>query len=154
MTAAGEDGTYSYFSFTKALAAETDTINGGWDAIAASRFGAPTDVDYEVNDSVLGAQINLGADGTATSFKIPAGTYGITVDLDKRYVMIIKEDVTIVGDVNNDGTVDVADVTALINYILGDKETVTINTEAADVNHDDTIDVSDVTALINQILGN
>ncbi|MBQ4007872.1 MAG: leucine-rich repeat protein, partial [Muribaculaceae bacterium] len=54
------------------------------------------------------------------------------------------------GDVNGDGRVNVSDVTALINMILGitDKdETV------ADVNHDGKINVSDVTALINIILG-
>ena len=55
------------------------------------------------------------------------------------------------GDVNNDGNVDVSDVTALINYILGTTpETFII--EAAYITQDDAIDVSDVTALINFIL--
>ena len=54
------------------------------------------------------------------------------------------------GDVNADGKVNVSDVTALINMILG----VTPKDEArADVNGDGRVNVSDVTALINIILG-
>ena len=55
-----------------------------------------------------------------------------------------------VGDVNGDGRVNVSDVTALINMILG----LTPMDEAyADVNGDGRVNVSDVTALINIILG-
>lgn len=53
------------------------------------------------------------------------------------------------GDVNGDGNVDVSDVTALINMILG---TTPANLEVADINADGILDVTDVTALINEIL--
>lgn len=53
------------------------------------------------------------------------------------------------GDVNGDGNVDVSDVTALINMILGTTPT---NLEVADINADGILDVTDVTALINAIL--
>ena len=53
------------------------------------------------------------------------------------------------GDVNGDGIVDVSDVTALINMILG---TTPANLEVADINADGILDVTDVTALINAIL--
>ncbi len=55
------------------------------------------------------------------------------------------------GDVNRDGNVNVSDVTALINMILGK---LPIDYEVANVNGDETVNVSDVTALINIILGN
>lgn len=55
---------------------------------------------------------------------------------------------TPMGDINGDGTVDVTDVTALINHILG---TATYPTELCDLNADGTIDVTDVTALITLI---
>lgn len=45
--------------------------------------------------------------------------------------------------------VDVTDVTALINHILG---TATFPTEVCDLNADGTIDVTDVTTLITTIL--
>ena len=54
------------------------------------------------------------------------------------------------GDVNGDGRVNVSDVTALINMILG---MTAMDQEAADVNGDGRVNVSDVTALINIILG-
>lgn len=54
------------------------------------------------------------------------------------------------GDVNGDGIVNVSDVTALINYILGTSEYSRI---VCDVNQDQEVNVSDVTFLINLILG-
>ncbi len=56
----------------------------------------------------------------------------------------------ITGDVNGDGKVNVSDVTALINMILG---ITPMNETLADVNGDGRVNVSDVTALINIILG-
>ena len=55
----------------------------------------------------------------------------------------------LVGDVNGDGKVNVSDVTALINMILG---TLPIDKDRADINTDDKVNVSDVTSLINIIL--
>ena len=56
------------------------------------------------------------------------------------------------GDVNGDGVVNVTDVTALINKILGNSPT-GFNSIVADLNGDGAINVSDVTLLINKILG-
>jgi uncharacterized repeat protein (TIGR02543 family) len=56
------------------------------------------------------------------------------------------------GDVNGDGFIDVADVSAVTNYILGRTNTVFID-EAADLNNDGFIDVSDISAITNIILG-
>ena len=57
------------------------------------------------------------------------------------------------GDVNGDGVVNIADVTVLIDYLLGN-EADTFNREAADVNQDGVINIADVTALIDILLGN
>lgn len=61
------------------------------------------------------------------------------------------DDDFLLGDVNRDGYVDVADVTALIGYILGSDDG--IDTRAGNMNGDGEIDVADVTALIAYILG-
>ena len=53
------------------------------------------------------------------------------------------------GDINSDGEVNVSDVTALINKILGTSD---YSDAVCDINGDGEINVSDVTALINQIL--
>lgn len=55
------------------------------------------------------------------------------------------------GDVNKDGNVNIADVTALIDYLLsGDASSIDI--VAADVNLDEDVNIADVTALIDQLL--
>lgn len=53
------------------------------------------------------------------------------------------------GDVNGDGDVTIADVTALVNIILGKAE----KNAVANVNGDDDVTIADVTALVNIILG-
>ena len=62
---------------------------------------------------------------------------------------------SVVGDVNRDGQVSIADVTALVNIILGKDSTVPYqyDHDAADVNTDGGISIADVTALVNSILG-
>ena len=57
----------------------------------------------------------------------------------------------IIGDVNNDGRVTIADVTDLINYLLSGDATA-INLAAADVDGDGRCNIGDVTELINILL--
>ena len=57
------------------------------------------------------------------------------------------------GDVNEDGFVNIADVTTLIDYLLG-RTPSPFNTTAADVDANGDINVADVTALIDSILAN
>ncbi len=63
----------------------------------------------------------------------------------------------LVGDVNRDGNISIADVTALVNIILGKATYPEDNDKydfaAANVNNDKAITISDVTALVNIILG-
>ena len=58
-------------------------------------------------------------------------------------------DSIVLGDVNKDGSITIADVTMLINQVLG-KE---VQTMAADVNCDDSVTIADVTKLVNVVLG-
>ena len=55
----------------------------------------------------------------------------------------------IVGDVTGDGKVDIADVNAVINIMLGK----TARVDAADVTGEGDIDIADVNAVINIMLG-
>ena len=56
-----------------------------------------------------------------------------------------------IGDVNNDGYVNIADVTCMVSHILGNTPPVFIR-KAADINKDDVINITDVTALVELIL--
>ena len=57
------------------------------------------------------------------------------------------------GDVNNDGDVNIADVTTLINYLLSNGTAETVDQVNSDVNADNQIAIGDVTSLINLVLG-
>lgn len=58
------------------------------------------------------------------------------------------------GDVNRDGSITIADVTALVNVLLGkdDAEPYVYDHEAADANADGSITIADVTTLVNILL--
>ena len=55
------------------------------------------------------------------------------------------------GDVNSDGSVTIADVTALIDYLLSGNSS-GVNVSAADCNQDSNVTIADVTALIDYLL--
>ena len=63
----------------------------------------------------------------------------------------------LMGDVNRDGTLSIADVTALVNVILGKTPAgdaaSQYDLDAADVNFDGAVSIADVTSLVNTILG-
>ena len=90
---------------------------------------------------------------TATRYRIQqtAGNKNSAIYLDDFTIYYTDKGSDLLpGDVNRDGRVNVSDVSALINMILGVTET---DEAAADVNGDGRVNVSDVTALINIILG-
>ena len=66
--------------------------------------------------------------------------------------VLLKEAISIPGDVNMDNLLDVADVTALVEYVLNSVDT-GIDVTAADVNGDGKVDVSDIVTLIEKVLG-
>ncbi len=55
------------------------------------------------------------------------------------------------GDVDNDGIVNIADVTALVDYVLT-HNVAGINIAAADCDQDGEVSIADITALVDYIL--
>ena len=55
------------------------------------------------------------------------------------------------GDVNDDGVIDIADVTALIDLVLNGRHLYRV---PADMDSDGSVDINDITSLIEIILGN
>ena len=70
--------------------------------------------------------------------------------LPKKYVNGSWVEIVTKGDVNGDGSVNVSDVTTLVNMILG---VIPQNQTAGDINGDGSVNVTDVTALVNLLLG-
>lgn len=60
---------------------------------------------------------------------------------------------TIKGDASGDGEIDIADVTAIINYILGNPSS-TFAENLADMNGDGVVDIFDAMLLLNNIINN
>ena len=78
-----------------------------------------------------------------------------TGSLPQIYRKVASETPEVEGDVNKDGKLTIADVTALVNIILGKDEgpDPVYDHSKADVNGDEKTTIADVTALVNKILG-
>lgn len=108
---------------------------------------------YDENDEFTG-EVNV----TAVAEPLPEGVTGRECTVSFSYTgaeltyHFIQGEISdiIKGDVNGDGAVNVSDVTALVNMILGVQEK---DEARADVDGNGVINVSDVTALVNIILG-
>ena len=109
---------------------------------------------------VKGAYQN--ADWETYSTQVPAGTHTLAWSYTKDSSVNPNGDYFAIdnvrlgsaamrGDVNGDSSVNISDVTALIDYILSGNAS-GINLSGADCNQDSSVNISDVTALIDYIL--
>ena len=129
----------AYFIFADAL--------GGWDFVNNGHRYGPLEANEEV---VVGEEMTtqISTNGSASYFVAP-GKYVISFSkADGKFVFNSVEDGK-KGDVNGDGKVEIDDVNALINILLGKADA----TDAANVDGVGGIDVQDVNVLINIILG-
>jgi hypothetical protein len=139
------DGRYdgfNFFGFT--------TMLGTWDEIAPYRFGAVADDDFLVTDQYLNVPLSLTYENYK-AYKIPAGEYDLTVNLNTMELTIVRIKHALLGDANDDGEVNIVDVTTMIDFLLG-ADVATWNEENANINQDDTISVTDITDLIDFLL--
>ena len=106
--------------------------------------GATTTMQFDMDNVIDGwryfAYAYYYSAGTQTTIK-GTTTYTVVFPDEPEYVL---------GDVNDDGSVNISDVTSLIDYLLN--SATSINTLAADLNGDGAVNISDVTALIDMLL--
>ena len=136
----------NYFAFTTKLAENA----GDWDAIAPYRFGAVSNGNFDWNMGFNGMPLDLTWGGEA--YHIAGGEYNITVDLENMKVIIeavVAPHDYVPGDVNHSGNVNIEDVTALIDFLLGSGEACEI---CADVDGENGVNIEDVTILIDKLL--
>ncbi|MDO4510629.1 MAG: choice-of-anchor J domain-containing protein [Bacteroidales bacterium] len=127
------------------------------DFFVGNLAGEGTTVDVgEVKKYIVtldGAEAGAVTEPEITLHDVTAGKHTATVQAEYASGMsqMITRNFTVNlgGDINADNKVNVTDVTALINQILG---TANYNATLCDVNGDGVVNVSDVTALINLIL--
>ena len=107
--------------------------------------GATTTIQFDLDNVVNGWEyfVNLYYYSSGSQIKFTNSYY---------YTIVFPEEPQVViGDVNGDNEVTIADVTALIDYLLSGGE---INLQAADCSQDGNITIKDVTELIDMLLGN
>ena len=78
-------------------------------------------------------------------------TFTLMLNGDNQFVI---PSAMLLGDVNGDRTVNISDVTTMIDHLLGSGSDPLFRENAADVNHDGIVNISDVTTLIDRLLGN
>ena len=134
----------SAFVFTSASAPIIKIEFNGMSGYTASNLSLA-----EGND---GTWTTGGNDGTWEGY---ANEVAFNVNKQCRFETIIVTvaagEAPLVGDVNKDGSVNIADVTALIDYLLNDASAAPAE---ADVNQDGIVNVADLTDLIDLMLTN
>ncbi len=150
------DGTMYFDKYTGASVGTqgTTTTNGAsFDAnnkIDVDEKGKPQ--KYVLGITASGKLGFVKPDETVTA--MPANKAWLEYTGTAELVLPIEAETTLAGDVNRDGSQTIADVTALVNIILGKAtESDNYDMKAADVNNDGSRSIADVTALVNIILG-
>ncbi len=156
-------GDKNYF-FAKPAAMEIDTVRCvQWDAffstfsapLKASEWGMP---QFDGKLKVDMSRLKVDSVPLQDNFVYDIVTLN-TVAADgsnKVYLIEVIRELggkkPLVGDMNNDGLVDVTDTSILINGVL-DKSSANLRVDRADINGDGVIDVTDVSLLIGIALG-
>ena len=129
-----------------------DEWNDDWTAFnssyrygPASTFTVNTGSQYTTAKRDNNASYYFTGDGSDYLFTFDADNLTFSIEV------IEQEPLVNPGDVNGDGQLSIADVTMLIDYLLG-SEPASFNVVNADVNNDSGITIADVTMLIDMLL--
>ncbi|MFO8066489.1 MAG: agmatine deiminase family protein [Bacteroidales bacterium] len=113
-----------------------------------------TSIEWNFGDGAQPATANTAGPHTVSYNTVGNKTISLTINgdntLTKTDYIIVNPDY-LLGDVNDDGEINVQDIVWLVNYILGNPDP-NFNEDAADANQDTEINVSDIVAISNLIL--
>jgi len=129
-----------------------DEWNDDWTAFnsayrygPASTFTVNTGSQYTTAKRDNNASYYFTGDGSDYLFTFDADNLTFSIEVIEQQPLVNP------GDVNGDGQLTIADVTMLIDYLLGSVPA-SFNDVNADVNHDSGITIADVTRLIDMLL--
>ncbi len=118
--------------------------------VNVSISGASATGDLTATGSSEWVEHTVNITGATGSISLSFSGGRIAID-DIKLVAAATEPEVLLGDVNGDGEVTIADVTALVNILLG-KGASGYDHDAADVNEDTDVTIADVVALVKMIL--
>ena len=139
------DGVLQFYNISWNGSVPTLTSNGTtFEADARSNVKAIYQMAFDWGGNLVCAGGNIGI------YSMPTNDNQSTTPA-RSSMTIVKGESFTVGDVNKDGYVTIADVSALIDYLL-DGDPTPINILAADVNQNQDVTIADVSALIDMLL--
>ena len=166
LTAADDKATLSVSATQYGLFAKEINIENCQATVDAGMAAVTTKLAGDVN--ISNSKLKLSCDDSQGAMSYISGLSlngarisspaGAVFDEEKKAVVLddtpvkkLEIDNLLPGDVNNDGTVNITDVTMTISHILGQKPS-GFNATAADVNSDSMVNITDVTTIIDMIL--
>lgn len=155
---------YSYFARNSAYTVMKDSSGSYWGVMSGTSMAAPTVAGIvalwlEANPSLSVADVKDVIAQTSIKDKFTLGShhyrFGPNGKIDAYAGMqyVLKRLGYKMGDVNDDGSIDVFDVVSMINYILnGSGSAIDFIYELGDLNQDGLVSVEDLVILIGWIL--
>lgn len=110
--------------------------------------GKVLSLQYDVASTVTPGDYTLQVD----SIKLGTGAMkNKSSQISTSFTITVKK-LPMMGDVNDDGVVDISDASAIASYLVGDVPSIFVK-EVADYNKDGSIDISDASAIASVIVG-
>jgi len=136
-------------------------IVDGWNTYDLSNAGLTVSGDFWIGTKEFSSTKGVGLDNSSSgnSMATTGGTWG---DLDGNLMIRVfldcgencsEEPSCSAGDVNADGIINVLDIVAAVNFVLGTGAPSDDEACAADYNADGIINVLDIVAIVNVVLG-
>ena len=105
-----------------------------------------SELGNHTNEHLLLSEINI------TSFGLDENNELLICANDSIYKLFSDEEVSIIGDINQDEVLNILDIVLLINFILGNQIPTTNEFLISDINEDGVLNVLDIVQLVNIIL--
>lgn len=135
-----------------------------WGAMTGTSMAAPTVAGIiaqwlQINPNLSPGNIKTIIEKTAKkdSYTSSSPRFGPNGKIDAlagvRYLLNMTEPQFLIGDANNDGVVNISDISVIIDYLL-DNDPTGVSLPAADYNQDGIINITDVSLLTDYLLEN
>ena len=111
---------------------------------------------YRDNEFLLSAtESNIVDDNLEFSRTYNYIVKSVDINLNESNVSDIQQITTLnQGDINYDGSINIADIIAIVSHIIGDNILSDNQLESADINHNGFVNISDLVIIVGIILGN